>query len=209
MRSGARRRRWAVRLTLLAVVVLLGYVGVTFIQVWRAGERDGARAADAIVVMGAAQYDCRPSPVLQRRLDHALELYREGLAPVVVVTGGKLDGDRCTEAGTSAAYLEGEGVPSGALLRETGGRTSWHSLAAAADLLHERGDTDVVIVTDGYHALRVGAIADELDLEATVSPTGGGGSVGDYIQETGAVAVGRIIGFGRLVDIETRSAGAR
>jgi uncharacterized SAM-binding protein YcdF (DUF218 family) len=199
---GFRRLRWALSIAVVAGVVLVAYLGVTFAQVWRASQRDGARSADAIVVLGAAQYDCHPSPVLQRRLDHALVLYGQGRAPVIVVTGGKQAGDRCTEAETSAEYLQVEGVPSSALLLEADGTNSWESLVAAADLLHERGETDVVLVTDGYHALRVNAIADELGLQASVSPSGGGGSVRDFVEETGAVAVGRIIGFGRLVDID-------
>lgn len=202
-----RRLRWTFRLAVLAGILLIGYVGVTFAQVWRASQRDGARSTDAIVVLGAAQYDCQPSPVLQRRLDHALALYGQGRAPVIVVTGGKQDGDRCTEAESSAQYLQVEGVPSSALLLETGGRNSWESLVAAANLLYERGETDVVLVTDGYHALRVNAIADELGLRATVSPSGGGGSVRDFVEETGAVAVGRVIGFGRLVDIDDQIDG--
>jgi len=184
------------------VAALAAYLAVTFVQVVQAGRHDGARSADAIVVLGAAQYDCSPSPVLQRRLDHALDLYGQGYAPVIVVTGGKRAGDRCTEAETGAEYLMGEGVPSDALLLETGGTNTWESLVAAAGLLHERDETDVVLVTDGYHALRVDAIAEELGLRASVSPTRGSGSMGHYLEETGAVAVGRIIGFERLVDID-------
>ena len=81
------------------------YVGVTFVQVWMASRHDGATKSDAIVVFGAAQYDGRPSPVLTARLDHALELWHEGLAPLIVVTGGKQPGDRFTEATASANYL--------------------------------------------------------------------------------------------------------
>jgi uncharacterized SAM-binding protein YcdF (DUF218 family) len=191
-----------VRLVGLVLVAAVGYVAVTFVQVWSASRQDDARRADAIVVLGAAQYDCEPSPVLRRRLDHAFDLYDRGLAPSIVVTGGKRDGDRCTEAETSAGYLEEQGVDPGALMLEAEGTSSWESLVAAAEMLHELDATEVVLVTDGYHALRVRAIAEELGLDASVSPSGGGGSIGDFIEETGAVAVGRIIGFGRLVDID-------
>lgn len=212
--GGVRRRpprpparqvwRWLRWAALAVVAALVAYVVVTFVQVWLASRRDEARPADAIVVLGAAQYDCRPSPVLTRRLDHAHDLYRRGIAPRIVVTGGKRDGDRCTEAQSSADYLRRRGVPDEDLLLEVHGRNSWESLAATAVILHERDLTRAVLVTDGYHALRVRAIADQLGLEASVSPSRRGGSFGQLVEETGAVALGRIIGFDRLVNIDDR-----
>jgi uncharacterized SAM-binding protein YcdF (DUF218 family) len=180
---------------------------VTFVQVWRASRRDGDRSAEAIVVLGAAQYDCRPSPVLEERLDHALELYEGGTAGTIVVTGGRQEGDRCTEATASAEYLLAAGVPDADVLREVQGTSTWESLAASARILRDVRLTHVVLVTDGYHALRVQAIADELGLDASVSPSGNGGSVRDYVEETAAVAVGRIVGFRRLVDLEVQVEG--
>jgi uncharacterized SAM-binding protein YcdF (DUF218 family) len=204
-RSGRlRRRRYLWRGLLLVGALLVAYVGVTFVQVWLASRRDGDRSAEAIVVLGAAQYDCRPSPVLEERLQHALELYERGTAGTIVVTGGRREGDRCTEATASAEYLLDAGVPDADVLREVQGTNSWESLAAAARILREKGMTHVVLVTDGYHALRVQAIADELGLDASVSPSGNGGSVRDYVEETAAVAVGRIIGFRRLVDLDAQ-----
>jgi uncharacterized SAM-binding protein YcdF (DUF218 family) len=94
------------------------------------------------------------------------------------------------------------GVPEADLLRENQGANSWESLAAAARILRDQGMTRAVLVTDGYHALRVEAIADELGLDAVVSPSRKGGSPRDYFEETAAVSVGRIIGFGRLVHID-------
>ncbi|HET6952067.1 MAG TPA: YdcF family protein [Acidimicrobiales bacterium] len=200
LRRSFRRLAWrGLGLLVLAGVV---YVAVTFVQVWMASRRDGARTADAIVVLGAAQYDCQPSPVLATRLDHTLALYRDGVAGRIVVTGGRRAGDRCTEARSSAEYLMREGVPEADLLRENDGTNSWESLAASARILRAEGLTRVVLVTDGYHALRVQAIAGELGLDASVSPSDAGGSVRDYIEETGAVAIGRIVGFRRLVDID-------
>ena len=198
------RRRYVWRGLLLVGLLLVAYVMVTFVQVWMASRRDGDHSAEAIVVLGAAQYDCRPSPVLQERLDHALELYQAGTAGTIVVTGGRREGDRCTEATASADYLLAAGVPDADLLREVQGTNTWESLAASARILRDVGMTDVVLVTDGYHALRVQAIADELGLDASVSPTGNGGSVRDYVEETAAVAVGRIIGFRRLVDLDAQ-----
>lgn len=195
-------RAWAWRAVLGLVLVLVAYVLVTFVQVWLASRRDAAHSADAIVVLGAAQYDCRPSPVLAQRLDHAHALYDDGVADTIVVTGGKQQGDRCTEAESSASYLRGEGVPDDDLLLEVQGRNSWQSLAATGHILRDRGLTRVVLVTDGYHALRVQAIADQLGLDASVSPSHRGGSFGALARETAVVAVGRVVGFDRLVDID-------
>src|SRR3954468_10806172 len=119
-----------------AVVV---YLAVTFIQVWIASRRDEARPAQAIVVLGAAQYNGRPSPVLRARLDHAAALFKKGLADVVVVTGGKQPGDTFTEASASADYLAGKGIPQEKVLREVEGRNSWQSLAASAAFLKRDG----------------------------------------------------------------------
>ncbi|MGH9230955.1 MAG: YdcF family protein, partial [Acidimicrobiales bacterium] len=121
--------------------------------------------------------------------------------------GGRQEGDRCTEATASAEYLLAAGVPDADVLREVQGTSTWESLAASARILRDAGLTDVVLVTDGYHALRVKAIADELGLDASVSPSGSRGSVRDYVEETAAVAVGRIVGFRRLVDLEVQVEG--
>lgn len=179
-------------------------------QVWLASRADHAERADAIVVLGAAQYDGRPSPVLRARLDHAADLYRREIAPLLVVTGGRAEGDRFTEAGVAAAYLHGEGVPEAAILRETTGTTSWESLAAAAWILGDRGATKVVLVSDPFHAARIQAIADDLGLDPHTSPTRtspikGIAAVRRMAGETVAVAAGRVLGFRRLVRIGERA----
>ena len=109
--------------------------------------------------------------MLRARLDHAADLYRRKIAPVVVVTGGKADGDRFTESAASANYLHTKGVPDDAILREATGRTSWQSLAASARFLREMGIHDVVLVSDPFHAARIAGIASELGLDAATSPT--------------------------------------
>lgn len=204
LREKKGRRRLYLRLIALTAVMFFVYLGVTFVQVLWFSRHDGARHADAAVVLGAAQYDGRPSPVFKGRLDHAFELYDEGLVKVIVVTGGKQQGDRFTEAFTGFTYLRNKGVPEGALLTEVQGHNSWESIAAAARILREREMTDVVMVTDGYHALRVDAIADELGLNASVSPSRRGGSLQELVKETGAVALGRIVGFRRLVNLDDK-----
>jgi uncharacterized SAM-binding protein YcdF (DUF218 family) len=202
-------RRWlrrVVRAALVLTVLLTVYVGGTFVQVYRSSHRDSAEPADAIIVLGAAQYNGQPSPVLRDRLDHALALYRLGYAPKVVLTGGRQDGDRFTEATTGYNYLRNEGVPDDALLKEVDGTSTWESLAASARFLIAQGDRKVILVTDGYHAMRVGAIADDLGLDASVSPSRSRlsnlGEAKQLLRETFAVSIGRVIGYDRLLRID-------
>lgn len=190
---------------LLAAAVL--YLGVTFAQVWGAARNDQARPAEAIVVFGTAQYNGVPSPVLAARLDHAIELYEKDLAPVIVVTGGNQPGDQFTEATASANYLIQRGVPDEDVLREVSGTSSWQSLAAAANFLGDRQITEVLLVSDPFHSLRIRAMATELGLDGHASPTKTspirGMTEARYMaRETVAVAVGRIVGFRRQASIE-------
>lgn len=203
--------RRLVKVGAIVLALLPLYLGVTFAQVWRASSRDQARPVQAIVVFGAAQYNGRPSPVLRSRLDHALDLYKRGLADHVVVTGGRRAGDRFTEATVSAVYLAKRGVPDAAILREVSGRNSWQSLAAAARFLARRDPpiTKVLLVSDGYHSARIASIAKELGLEAHTSPARGSPSRGaaklvNMGKETLAVAAGRIFGFQRVAGIDRR-----
>jgi len=192
---------------LLFVGAPVAYVGFTFVTVWRAAHADGARPADAIVVLGAAQYDGRPSPALKARLDHVVELWRNDVSAHVVVTGGKQPGDRFTEATASATYLRAQGIPEQLILREVNGRSSFQSLADSAAFLKQRGFTRVVLVSDAYHAARIQGIASEVGLDATVSPTPASRDavgVGRYTKETLAVAASRIFGFGRTAGLSKR-----
>jgi uncharacterized SAM-binding protein YcdF (DUF218 family) len=202
-------RRWlrnVVRIALGLLVLLVVYVGITFGQVYRASRDDGARQADAVIVLGAAQYNGEPSPVLRDRLDHALELYEADMAQHIVVTGGRQDGDRFTEATAGYNYLRSKGVPDEALLKEVDGSNTWESLAASARFLVEQDLTTVVLVTDGYHAYRVESIAEDLGLDATVSPSDSRLSAGSELRQLGretlAVALGRVIGYDRLLRID-------
>ncbi len=201
------RRRPAVVKVLLVLcavgLLLVGYYAVTLFQVWSTGRSNESRPVDAIVVMGAAQYDGTPSPQLAARLDQVLRLWPEELAPVVVVTGGKLPDDRFTEAEASARYLVDGGVPETAIVMENEGTTSFESLDRVAALLRERGLKSVLIVTDPYHSLRSKLIANGLGLDAHVSPTTtsvvtGSTALRRHLFEAGGVTVGRILGFERL-----------
>ena len=194
--------RLATRALVFVALLAVLYVGATFVQVWQASRQDAARSAEAIVVLGAAQYDGRPSPVLQARLDHAAALFEEGMAPVIVVTGGRREGDRMTEAAAAARYLEGLGVPSSALRLEVRGENSWESLAATRRILAREGLHDVLLVSDPYHSYRIAQIADEVGLDAHVSPAETGASFSQLARETAAVSVGRIISYRRLMRAE-------
>ena len=197
------------RLTIVVAGLLVAYILFTFAQVLLASRRDEARSAQAIVVLGAAQYNGVPSEILRARLDHAFDLYRRELAPVIVVTGGNQPGDEYTEATASADYLIDKGIPDENILREVEGTSSWESLAAASTFLKERDIRRVLLVSDPFHSYRIGAIAGELGLEAYTSPTrsspiGGVSEVRHLFRETAAVALGRVIGYRREAGIRTK-----
>lgn len=189
------------RLIGLVLLVPFIYYGANVVDVLWHGTHDGSRQCGAIIVMGAAQYDGRPSAVLQSRLDHTLDLYKRGVAPTVVVTGGRAPGDRVTEATASVNYLTQRGMPERAILRETRGRTTFESISDSAAFLKPRGITTVVIVSDPYHSARAMGIAREQGLDATASPTAGMASAGlppqRVLEESAVVSAGRVVGYRR------------
>jgi uncharacterized SAM-binding protein YcdF (DUF218 family) len=183
------------------------YLGVTVVQVWLTGRHYDARPAQAIVVMGSAQYNGVPSPDLAARLQEAEVLWRAHLAPLVVVTGYKEPGDAFTEAEASARYLEAAGIPAGDIV-EVGGRDSWENLSLASGVLLERGDRQVLVVTDRFHEDRSLAIATSVGLQAYPTPTStspirGWSAVSYYLKEAVGVGLGRIIGFNRLSSVHS------
>jgi uncharacterized SAM-binding protein YcdF (DUF218 family) len=201
--------RWPLRVVVTAVGLLCAYLLFNLGQVWWASRQNQARPAQAIVVLGAAQYNGVPSPDLRARLDHAISLWRANLAPLVVVTGGKEPGDIYTEATAGANYLRANGVPPADIILETTGRDSWQSLAAAASLLESRHVRRVLLVSDPFHDERIALMASELGLTPYVSPTRtspirGMAVVPYFAKETAEVALGRIIGFRRLVGVGQR-----
>src|SRR5687768_16437634 len=164
---------WALvrRVAIVVGLILFGYYLITFVQVWSAAGDDNQNKSDAIIVLGAAQYNGTPSRVFGARLDHAAALYQKGIASTIVVTGGKQEGDQFTEAAAGADYLARKWITQHDILREDQSHTSLESLQASARFLRERGSTSVVLVSDPFHSLRVRLIEEELGLVAVTSPT--------------------------------------
>jgi uncharacterized SAM-binding protein YcdF (DUF218 family) len=153
---------------LIAVVALIGY---TAFRIWDQGNRDERPTADVIVVMGAAQYDGRPSPIFAARLDHAIDLFHDGVAPRLIVTGGKAEGDRTTEAASAQIYAVQRDVPDEAILVEDQSRTTLQSIRLVATLMADRGLETAVFVSDPSHMLRVLRMASDAGITAYGSPT--------------------------------------
>lgn len=159
------------RVFAFALAGLVGTAAWATFRIEEQGSRDEVRPADAIVVLGAAQYDGRPSPVLEARISHAVDLYRAGIAPYLIVTGGKEPADRTTEAAAARAWAEAHGVPAAAILAEDRGRTTLESLETVARMLRDRGMTSAVFVSDRTHMLRVLRMATDEGIAAWGSPT--------------------------------------
>lgn len=165
--------KWAISLTIfLCLAVFLLGSSLVLAVYWQA-RSDQGRPVDAIVVLGAAQYDGRPSAVLQARLDTALEAWNAGYAPVVIVTGGKLQGDRFTEAESSRNFLVDNGVPEDAILLENEGHSTEQSLNGVAAMMKERNLHTALFVSDGFHLLRTKYIAKSLGIKGYGLPADG------------------------------------
>jgi uncharacterized SAM-binding protein YcdF (DUF218 family) len=151
-------------------VVLVAWV-VSMVLVDRAGRRDEAQEADAIVVLGAAQYVGRPSPVLRARVDHAVSLWKRGLAPTLILTGGTGVGDTTSEAAVARKYAMSRGVPDRAIVLEIKGRTTSESMRAVARIMDDRERKSVILVSDPFHMLRLSILARRFGLDPYTSPT--------------------------------------
>jgi uncharacterized SAM-binding protein YcdF (DUF218 family) len=159
------------RLALAAVAALIAVTAYASFRIWDRGNRDEARPADAIVVLGAAQYNGTPSPLFEARLSHAVQLYQDGIAPIFIVTGGKLPRDRTTEADAARAYALAHGIPDEAILVEDRSRTTLEQLQSVGQILRDRGLKSAVIVSDRTHMLRSLRMARDQGIEAYGSPT--------------------------------------
>ena len=170
------RRRAPLPVRLVRGLVKLGLflvacwaLSIASIHLW--GRRNEARRSDAIVVLGAAQYDGRPSPVLKARLDHAVRLYERGVAPVLIMTGGTAPGDTVSEAMVSRRYAIRQGVPAAAILTERGGMTTLESMRAVSRLMRGRNMNTAVLVSDPFHMLRLKLLARRVGFRGYTSPT--------------------------------------
>jgi uncharacterized SAM-binding protein YcdF (DUF218 family) len=163
--------RELVRVIATAVIAVSAVFGYTAYRIAAQGERDERRPVDAIVVLGAAQFNGVPSEVFAARLEHAVGLFKDGLAPYLIVTGGKQPGDRTTEAATARAYARGHGVPADRILMEDHGRSTIESLTAVEALMRAYDLHSAVFVSDRTHMLRVLRMATDLGIKAWSSPT--------------------------------------
>ncbi len=191
------------RALLVAVVGVVGWTVLVFVQVSSAADRaiDNRTLVfdeqSAVVVLGAAQYNGEPSPVLRSRLDTAFAVHGGLADAVIVTTGSNQPGDEFTEGFAGYAYLRERGVPEDELVVVVDGGDTWETMLAVAGQLGE-GDRNVVLVTDPYHARRTAETAREVGLDPVVVAASDATSWSRRFRETGAVALGRLIGFRRL-----------
>lgn len=191
--------RVAVRVLLALGISVFVWLAVVFVQV-RAAANDAQAAdgvGDAIVILGAAQYNGEPSPVLQRRLETALDLWDAAVAPKVVTTGSNQPGDTFTEGFAGFRYLRNAGIAEDDLVVIVDGGDTYESLLATANQLGA-DERSVVIVTDAYHARRSADIADEVGLDPTVVAAGDDTGMRRLLRETAAVGLGRLVSYRRL-----------
>ena len=155
---------------MVAAMFAIGYLSSLAIRIHREATFDDARSADVIIIMGAAEYRGRPSPVLKLRLDHAVELYRRHLAPYMMTTGGPGGDPSFTEGGVGRSYLVDQGVPAESIIVENSGDSTVYSLAAASEILKRMGLRSCIVVSDGYHLFRARRILARAGMTAYGSP---------------------------------------
>ncbi|WP_235870569.1 YdcF family protein [Rhodococcus xishaensis] len=169
--------RWVRRVLLGGIVMAVVLVGGTAFRVWQVARIIDTTPADAIVVLGAAQYAGTPSSVFEARLDQAHKLYEQGVAPVIVTVGGKQDGDRYTEAASGKSFLIDEGVPADAIIAVEEGSDTLLSVEAVSREMERQGMRSAVLVSDPWHSLRTRTMARDAGLEAWTAPTRQGPAV--------------------------------
>lgn len=199
-----RTRRILTRTAALGVSVAIAWVVFVFVSVVVAASNSQGRVADdpvpegaAIIILGAAQYNGEPSPVLEQRLDTALELWARESAPKIVTTGSNQPGDNFTEGFAGFRYLRNNGIAEDRIVVVVDGGDTYESLLAAANQLGE-DERKVIVVTDAYHARRSADIATEVGLEPDVVAAGDNDGLRRLFRETVAVAIGRLVSYRRL-----------
>lgn len=171
--SRVPRRRWIVRLLLIIALALGLFVITTCWQVVHEADKQELHAADAIVVFGAAEYAGRPSPVLRARLDHAYDLFKQNLAPVVITTGGAAADPSFSEGGVGRDYLMHRGIPERDLIAETQGSDTAQSAQRVAVIMHTNGMQTCLAVSDEYHVFRIKKLLQREGVEVYVAPRSG------------------------------------
>lgn len=197
--SSVRRIATVVALAMFAYAVICAG---SYQSSWRS---EGAERADVIVVMGAAQYDGTPSEMLRQRLQRALELWRDGRASLVAVTGGKQAGDRFTEAQSGRRWLTDRGVPTSSILSEDVGRSTWQSLSVLAPVLRSRGIRNAIVVSSFWHVQRAELTLERLGFRTSANAVGSSSlsswTTRNVPKELVGLVVGRVIGFHALYRI--------
>lgn len=184
--------RWARRLVVGAIVMGVVLVGGTAFRVWQVARIDDYTKADAIVVLGAAQYSGTPSTVFEARLDRAYKLFKAGVAPKVITVGGKQDGDLYTEAASGKNYLRDRGIPSDRIIAVETGSDTLRSIEAVAAAMSAHEMSSAVLVSDPWHSLRTRTMARDAGLRAWTAPTRTGPAV--YTRESQAHGIARETG---------------
>jgi uncharacterized SAM-binding protein YcdF (DUF218 family) len=189
------------RVVAAAVLAIVLLVSSTALAIWWTARQDSRPRSDAIVVLGSAQYNGVPSSIFEARLEHAMKLYEDGVAPVVVTVGGKKAGDQFTEAEAGRDYLASAGLPSDALLAVPEGVDTLESMRVVGNAFGERGWRTAVLVTDPWHAMRAERMAEDSGIEAESSPTRRGPAVQTrttqfkyILRETAAYLLYRVTG---------------
>jgi uncharacterized SAM-binding protein YcdF (DUF218 family) len=160
-----------------AVLAFLLLVTSTALAIWWNARQDSRPSSDAIVVLGSAQYNGVPSSIFEARLEHAIALFEDGVAPMIVTVGGKATGDEFTEAEAGRDYLANAGIPADSLLAVPEGVDTLESMRVVSTAFDEHGWTSAVLVTDPWHAMRAQRMAQDAGLEAQSSPTRQGPAV--------------------------------
>jgi len=164
------RLRLRLLLLLVGVGAFLLFLGITGMRIVGAAGEVPSRKADAIIVFGAAEYAGRPSPVYRARLDHAFDLFEEGMAPVVITTGGAAQDPDFSEGGVGRDYLLRRGVPEQALIAETQGSDTAQSATRVGNIMHVNGMHSCIAVSDAYHVFRIRALLEHEGMQVEVAP---------------------------------------
>jgi uncharacterized SAM-binding protein YcdF (DUF218 family) len=194
-----RLRGW--RVLLLIGIIWAVYLVTLIVRIHLAGQHDEKAPADVIIILGAAQANGVPRPVLKERLNHGIALYRQGYARYLLFTGGNRPGDRGTEASAGRYYALARGVPAEAILVEPSGHTTMQSLQACAEIMRAHVLKRAILVSDPFHTFRLRRMANDIGMDAVASPTPSSAVQGSWMQlhyelrEVGVYSLYRLCGI--------------